>query len=101
MDYSTKFIEDLVEDVGIKDQNLKQQTVEEIKPVLLDRIITWLLVKLDQKWQDLVVDLIEKQDFEAVFDYFQKNIPNFDKEYEKLLVTFAEEYLKMMMQDVE
>ncbi len=96
MDYIHKIIEDLVMQVWITDKDLKQQAVEELEDVLYDRLTISLVSKLDENWQNKVVDLMDNHKMEEVMQYLQNNVSNFDTEFEKVLVKFSGEYLQKM-----
>jgi hypothetical protein len=89
----TEFITDLLLQTGFPPEE-HDELIEEIEPVLMDRIVTKLTAKMNAKQKNEADELLEHDEGEKFLALCQKAIPNYDEYFASILEEFEEEYLK-------
>ncbi len=75
--------------------------VQEIEPLLIERIYKWIWSKLtDKQKQEIEKMLDEKEDNEKISSYVQHCIPDYTTFIANIFEEFRKEYLAAMKEDV-
>lgn len=90
----------LVQDLGIGDEALVQETYFELEQAFLDRWTTMLVAQLSDEDQQLVAEKLEAWATpEQFYEFMDASIDNIEEINQKILEDFIEQYREMMDMD--
>lgn len=95
-----KTLYDLVQEVGIWDETLVQETYQELEQAFLDRWTTMLVAQLSEEDQKTVAEQLEAWATpEQFFEFMDASIDNIEAVNQQILDDFVAQYRDMMDMD--
>jgi hypothetical protein len=95
-----KTLYDLIQEVGIGDETLVQESYYELEQAFLDRWTTMLVAQLSDEDQKLVSEKLEAGATpEQFYEFMDASIDNIEEINQKILEDFVSQYREMMDMD--
>lgn len=95
-----KTLYDLIQEVGIGDETLVQESYYELEQAFLDRWTTMLVAQLSEEDQQLVAEKLEAGATpEQFYEFMDASIDNIEEINQKILEDFVTQYREMMDMD--
>ncbi len=95
-----KTLYDLIQEVGIGDETLVQESYYELEQAFLDRWTTMLVAQLSDEDQQLVAEKLEAWATpEQFYEFMDASIDNIEEINQKILEDFVAQYKEMMDMD--
>jgi hypothetical protein len=91
------FIKTLMLEAGFKPEQLFDEEIENTTDILIDRLTTEIMVKLDQEDRDIFVELANNNEsFDQAYGFAEMKIGNFELFIKEKMAEFRLEYLRGM-----
>jgi hypothetical protein len=87
-----EFITDLLIEAGVNPED-HDDFIQELEPIVLQRIVSKLAVKLPPEKVDLAEKYLSTADSEKFWELCKNNIPNYEEYFVQILAEFEDEYL--------
>ena len=87
----------LIEQVGIGDETLKQESYKDLEQSFLDRRTTMLVAQLPEEDQKLILTkMAQWAGVDEVYEFLDASLPNIDQLNQQILDDFANQYRDSM-----
>lgn len=87
----------LIQEVGIGDEQLKQQSYQALEQSFLDRWTTMLVAQLSAEDQKFVANKLQSgAHIDDLYKFLDANLPDIDKLNQQILSDFADQYRDSM-----
>jgi hypothetical protein len=93
-----QYLDDLVTEAGFEEDDDKEMILEDLEPLLYDRMLSVLPGHMEGDTRAHALSLIEKEEYDAFFVYCETMIPDFDDVMTDILETFKAEYLESFVE---
>ncbi len=95
-----KTLYDLIQEVGIGDEDLVQESYYDLEQAFLDRWTTMLVAQLSEDDQKLVAEKLQAGATpEQLYEFLDASIPDIEQINQKILDDFVQQYKEMMDMD--
>lgn len=97
MDELQLFIKTLMLEAGFKPEQLFDEEVEDATDILIDRLTTEIMIKLNEDDRDIFVELAHNnENFNQAYGFAEMKINNFELFIKEKMAEFRLEYLGTM-----
>lgn len=91
------FIKTLMLEAGFKPEQLFDEEIDNATEILIDRLTTEIMIKLNEADRDIFVELANNNEgFDQAFGFAEMKIEHFDSFIKEKMAEFRLEYLEWM-----
>lgn len=91
------FVKSIMLEAGFKTEQLFDEEIENTMEILLDRITTEIMTKLNEEDRDIFIELANNNEgFDQAFGFAEMKIPHFESFMKEKMAEFRLEYLEWM-----
>ena len=88
------YLEKLLQQAGFTADDNLEMLIEDLEPVLIDRIISKMAARLGEDDQNHMFNLIEQWNIEGFDAFMHEKIADYDEYFGQVLNEFGKEYLE-------
>jgi len=97
MDELELFVKTIMLEAGFKPEQLFDEEIENTTEILIDRLTTEMMVKLNEEDRDIFVELVNNnENFDQAYGFAEMKINNFEYFIKEKMAEFRLEYLEWM-----